>query len=168
MYNKLQVGGQPAHHKSPKCTPISPTRSMCGPLSTEFQFHEVLEGQLVHPSWCLLVKTTYLQGEWIVHSLTCTCLECLYIYTDATCTFTVHPWLSGPLWAIVKIICSDKRNINKYIWLPTISNLICTSRTFSYWQDTSQNSLVNKYIWLPTISICTNGLFSYSPGFYTR
>lgn len=26
-----------------------------------FQFQEVLDGQLVHPSWCLLVKTTYLR-----------------------------------------------------------------------------------------------------------
>ena len=40
---------------------ILPTKSLCGPVSTAFQFQEVLDGQLVKPSWCLLVRTTYLQ-----------------------------------------------------------------------------------------------------------
>lgn len=37
-----------------------PTRSLWGPLSTEFQFQETLDFQFVQPSWCLLVKTKYL------------------------------------------------------------------------------------------------------------
>jgi len=38
----------------------SPTRSRWGPTSTEFQFHETGEGQLVKPSQCLLVNIMYL------------------------------------------------------------------------------------------------------------
>ena len=38
-----------------------PTRSLCGPLSTEFQFHDTFDLQFVQPSWCLLVRTTYLR-----------------------------------------------------------------------------------------------------------
>ena len=38
-----------------------PTRSMWGPFSTEFQFQAVSDCQLVQPSWCLLVMTTYLR-----------------------------------------------------------------------------------------------------------
>ena len=38
----------------------SPTKSLCGPTSTEFQFHEFGDGKFVKPSWCLLVRTTYL------------------------------------------------------------------------------------------------------------
>ena len=37
-----------------------PTRSLCGPVSIEFQFQECLVGQLQNPSWCLAVKTMYL------------------------------------------------------------------------------------------------------------
>ena len=37
-----------------------PTRSLWGPSSTEFQFHETLDLQFVQPSWCLLVSTVYL------------------------------------------------------------------------------------------------------------
>ena len=38
-----------------------PTRSLCGPVSIEFQFQECLVGQLQNPSWCLDVNTMYLQ-----------------------------------------------------------------------------------------------------------
>lgn len=38
----------------------SPTRSRWGPTSLEFQLNEVGDGQLVKPSWCLAVNTTYL------------------------------------------------------------------------------------------------------------
>ena len=41
----------------------SPTRSLCGPTSTEFQFQDVGEGQLVNPSWCFDVNTTYLNKD---------------------------------------------------------------------------------------------------------
>lgn len=37
-----------------------PTRSLFGPDAFEFQLKEYFEGQLVKPSWCLLVKTIYL------------------------------------------------------------------------------------------------------------
>ena len=40
-----------------------PTRSLWSPLSTEFQFHETLDLQFVQPSWCLLVKITYLHND---------------------------------------------------------------------------------------------------------
>ena len=39
-----------------------PTRSLFGPTSIEFQLKETFEGQLVKPSWCLLVNTTYLDN----------------------------------------------------------------------------------------------------------
>ena len=35
---------------------------MWGPFSTAFQFQAVGDFQLVHPSWCLLVRTTYLHA----------------------------------------------------------------------------------------------------------
>ena len=38
-----------------------PTRSLWGPLSTEFQFQVTLDLQFVQPSWCLLVRTKYLE-----------------------------------------------------------------------------------------------------------
>ena len=38
-----------------------PTRSLCGPVSIEFQFQECLVGQLQNPSWCLDVNTMYLK-----------------------------------------------------------------------------------------------------------
>lgn len=38
--------------------------SRCGPTSTEFQLYEYFDGQRAYPSWCLLVKTTYLNGNW--------------------------------------------------------------------------------------------------------
>ena len=36
---------------------------MCGPVSTEFQFQDVADGQLVHPLWCFVIKVTYLQNN---------------------------------------------------------------------------------------------------------
>ena len=39
----------------------SPTRSLFGPTSIAFQLKECLDGQLVKPSWCLLVRTMYLE-----------------------------------------------------------------------------------------------------------
>ena len=36
---------------------------LCGPVSTEFQFHATLEFQFVNPSWCLLVNTKYLKDN---------------------------------------------------------------------------------------------------------
>lgn len=44
-------------------TPRSPTRSLCGPTSKEFQFQEFGEPQFVNPSWCFDVRTTYLQEK---------------------------------------------------------------------------------------------------------
>lgn len=41
----------------------SPTISLFGPISMEFQFQEVLLGHIVNPSWCLLVNTKYLAPE---------------------------------------------------------------------------------------------------------
>lgn len=38
-----------------------PKISLWGPLSTAFQFHDRLDGHNVNPSWCLLVRTTYLK-----------------------------------------------------------------------------------------------------------
>ena len=40
-----------------------PTMFLCGPVSTEFQFHATLEFQFVNPSWCLLVNTKYLKDK---------------------------------------------------------------------------------------------------------
>ena len=39
----------------------SPTKSLSGPTSIEFQLNETCDGQLVKPSQCLLVSTTYLR-----------------------------------------------------------------------------------------------------------
>lgn len=47
-------------------SPRSPTRSLWGPVSTEFQFQECGDPQLVNPSWCLAVRTTYLQRRQCV------------------------------------------------------------------------------------------------------
>jgi len=59
----------------------SPTKSLFGPTSMEFQFHETCEGQFVKPSWCLLVSTTYLWLETQqVHTInTCMMLQKLSI-----------------------------------------------------------------------------------------
>lgn len=43
-----------------------PRRSLCGPMSLAFQLYEYFEGHNVNPSWCLLVKTTYLQRKNMV------------------------------------------------------------------------------------------------------
>ena len=40
-----------------------PTRSKCGPVSTEFQFQDVTDGQLVYPSQYFEIKVTYLQNN---------------------------------------------------------------------------------------------------------
>lgn len=50
--------------------PSSPTRSRWGPLSTEFQFHDVGDPQLVKPSWCFVVKTMYLHDVRQVNNTT--------------------------------------------------------------------------------------------------
>jgi hypothetical protein len=39
----------------------SPTRSRFGPFSMEFQLNECFVGQLQKPSWCLVIKTMYLE-----------------------------------------------------------------------------------------------------------
>lgn len=39
----------------------SAIKSRCGPTSIEFQLNEYFEGHKAYPSWCLLVKTTYLR-----------------------------------------------------------------------------------------------------------
>ena len=69
-------------------TEFLPTRSRLGPTSMEFQLNETFDGQLVKPSWCLLVSTTYLkrknghtlntqQIEHTVHSEPASLLNCL-------------------------------------------------------------------------------------------
>ena len=46
--------------KSKSKTKYPPTRSLLGPTSIEFQFQEYLDGHRQNPSWCLVVRTTYL------------------------------------------------------------------------------------------------------------
>lgn len=46
--------------KSKSKTKHPPTRSLLGPTSIEFQFQEYLDGHRQNPSWCLVVRTTYL------------------------------------------------------------------------------------------------------------
>lgn len=59
---------QKAWNRMPKLRPTAclPTRSLWGPLLTEFQFQETFDLQFVQPSWCLLVKTTYLSKMKII------------------------------------------------------------------------------------------------------
>lgn len=52
-------------------SPSSPTKSRCGPISTEFQFQEKSDPQLVKPSWCLAVRTTYLQRSRLTRNTRC-------------------------------------------------------------------------------------------------
>lgn len=60
-------------------TACLPTRSLWGPLSTEFQFQDTLDFQFVHPSWCLLVNTTYLQSSETKTPVSL--IHCQLIYT---------------------------------------------------------------------------------------
>ena len=59
---------------------VVPIRFLCGPTSSEFQFQETLDPQLVKPSWCLLVKTKYLKmKEFILNS-----------FGSTSCSFQRH------------------------------------------------------------------------------
>lgn len=64
----LQKDYKKAWNRMPKLRPKAclPTRSLWGPLLTEFQFQETFDLQFVQPSWCLLVKTTYLSKMKII------------------------------------------------------------------------------------------------------
>jgi len=48
-----------------------PTRSRLGPTSIAFQENERFDGQLVKPSWCLVVRTTYLEHGKHRHNKMC-------------------------------------------------------------------------------------------------
>lgn len=52
---------------------MSPTRSLCGPTSTELQFRDCAEGQFVNPSWCLAVNITYLKKHVSINAFTHFC-----------------------------------------------------------------------------------------------
>ena len=61
----------------------SPTKSLCGPTSLEFQFHEdTLVGQLQYPSWCLDVKAMYFAPEAEVEKKLC----CLVHASELSCS----------------------------------------------------------------------------------
>jgi len=90
----------------------SPTRSLRGPTSLEFQFHEFTDGQLVKPSWCLLVSTIYRAPDACKHTLKWGCATFCNIYLAlgffTWTSFRNFPYLSHIQQIRATTICLSK------------------------------------------------------------
>ena len=94
----------------------SPTMSRRGPPSHAFQLKEFLEHQLVNPSWCFEVSTTYLRPAALK-----SCAHCLGSHSSALNMGMNSAYLkSGPY---------------VRLWKPTVSGSLEPSNDHQYHSD---------------------------------